>query len=486
MFRRRALLALLGLTLVHSTPLGATPPLSLATIEADRVEIDPDDETTYASGNALLSYQNFELHADAITADRTSGRVEAAGDLHLLHGGRRLTGESLEYDLMSAEGSLKKARAVEQGVVITGEEIRVSPTEVVAHDAFFTTCDREEPHYALAAKQITLTAEDTTPGQPSTSGRLSLSHGRVLFRGRTILPVPGYSVRVGEIGTTRGAPSPVFGITGDDGPYASMGYQMSRPASPWFADFTYRYTTSRGIRGLAKVGRYTGPAELSLAYIRREDPADRVAESDDLEASLADVLVDRKPEYGLVLPDFRIARPVTLRASWLAGSYTEFDSEGTEDLARADRTSLNVLLTYAAYPLGPSVKLSHAIGWRQSRYSPGDELRVRHFRNAADIRLNARLRLELSHISRRESGQSPFLFDGVGPHRELLGEVTWTVNSAWRLRLVEYYDLEKNETRDMILEATRTAHCLEYRLGWRRERGTFYVGFGLAPPSAYE
>ena len=375
---------------------------------------------------------------------------------------------------------------VEQGVIITGEEIVISPTEVVANNALFSTCDRPQPHYAFSARQITLTAEESSPGQVPTSGRLSLNQGRVLFRGRTILPVARYSVRVGEIGTEKGTPSPVLGITGDDGPYISLGQRMSRPESPWFADFTYRYTTSRGVRGLAKVGHYAGPAELSLAYIRREDPADRYIEPDDLEASLADVLVNREPEYGLVLPETRISRPLALHGSWLAGSYTEFDFEGTEERVSADRSSLNLLLTYAAYPISPSATLSHAVGYRSSHYSPGAKLSVRHLRHTADVRFNPRLRLELSHITRSESGESPFLFDGVGPNRELLGELTWVVNPAWRLRLVEYYDLENGETRDMIIEATRTAHCLEYRVGWRRERGTLYVGFGLAPPSGHE
>ncbi len=220
--------------------------------------------------------------------------------------------------------------------------------------------------------------------------------------------------------------------------------------------------------------------------MRREDPADRDIEPDDLESSLADVLVNRQPEYGILLPDYRVARPLTLRAGWLAGSYVEFDSDGIAELAAADRTSLTALLTYDPYPVAPSVRLSHAVGWRQSRYSPGDELTVRLIRHTVDLRLNPRLRMELSHITRSQSGETPFLFDGVGPNRELLGEFTWVLNPEWRVRAVEYYDLEKNETRDMILEATRTAHCLEYTLGWRRERGTVYVGFGLAPPFADE
>lgn len=482
----RALSTLLALALLTCAALGAASDSLPAAIEADTVDIDLDNERTHASGNAVLSYRDLELRADDLTADRTSGDVEATGNLHLVQGGRQLTGESLHYNLLTETGSLKTARVVEQGVIITGEEILISPTQVVATNALFSTCDRPEPHYAFAASRITLTAETSSHQRPPTSGRLSLSQGRVLFHGRTLLPIPGYTVRVGDIGTGKGTPSPVLGITGDDGPYVSIGHRMSRPDSPWFADFTYRYTTSRGIRGLAKIGRSTRPVELSLAYIRREDPADRIIEPDDLESSLADVLVDREPEYGLVLPETYVSPHLALRASWLAGSYTEFDSEGTEERVSADRSSLNLLLTYAPYPILPSATLSHAVGYRSSHYSPGDALAVRHLRHTAGVRLNHRLRLELSHITRSESGQSPFLFDGVGPSREIQGELTWVANPAWRFRLVEYYDLESDETRDMILEATRTAHCLEYRVGWRRERGTLYVGFGLAPPSEHE
>ncbi|MCJ7749672.1 MAG: hypothetical protein MUQ65_01045, partial [Armatimonadetes bacterium] len=146
MHRRRALFTLLALTLLPTVALGATPPPSAATIEADTVEVDLDKERTHASGNARLCYQDLELRADDLTADRTSGDVEAAGDLHLVQGGRRLTGDSLEYNLVAATGLLRKARVVEQGVIITGEEILLSPTEVVASNALFSTCDRLQPH----------------------------------------------------------------------------------------------------------------------------------------------------------------------------------------------------------------------------------------------------------------------------------------------------------------------------------------------------
>jgi hypothetical protein len=291
---------------------------------------------------------------------------------------------------------------------------------------------------------------------------------------------------VGDIGGARGTPRPAFGITGDDGPYVSLGYTVGTEDSPATGEVSYRYTTSRGIRGYIRASRALGPGEVTLGYLRREDPSDRDIEADDLEASLADVLVNRQPEYGFVLPEYALARKLTVTANWLGGSYTEFDEDGQQELASADRTSLRALLRYGSYPVSPSVELSHALGWRRSDYSPGDRLTVRLLRHTAAIHFNNRLRLELSHITRRETGGSPFLFDGVGPDRELLSELNWIVDPAWRARLVHDYDLELNESRDIILEAIRTAHCLEYTIGWRQGTGSVYVAIGIAPPSGIE
>jgi hypothetical protein len=144
------------------------------------------------------------------------------------------------------------------------------------------------------------------------------------------------------------------------------------------------------------------------------------------------------------------------------------------------------MLRGAPYRISPSLELSHAIGWRRSDYSPGDDYSVRLFRHSLDFRASPRLRLRLSHVTRLDSGETPFLFDGIGPRREIVGEINWVANRAWRLRFVDYYDPETDRVRDMVLEATRTAHCLEYTVGWRKERGAFYIGFGLAPPSAQE
>jgi len=488
---RLRLLLLLGLLgLLPSTALAETPAETAtgleATIEADTIEADLSAEETSASGQAHLSYENFQLLADHFTANQVTGEVTATGHLELVQGTRRLYGASLRYNLYTATGSIEHARAAEQGVYVTGQEITLSPSEIVAKDAFFTTCSAEPPHFGFAARQLTLTAAQPVPGQPPRSGRLSLTGGRVVYRGRTLFPVPGYSVRVGEIGTKKATPTPVFGFSGDDGPYLNLGYGAHPETAPVAGEFSYRYTTYRGIRGFARLYRPEGPGELTFGYYRRQDPGDRDIEPNDLQASLADVLVDRKPEYGAVMPTYYVAPKISLQASWLAGHYVEYKTDGIVELAEADRTSLTALLAYTPYPISPSVSIGPAVGWRSSRYSTGESFTIRLLATTLYITPSPRVRLQLSYTTRDTSGETPFLFDGVGSKREAIADVRWTLNPAWRLRLVEDYDLERHQTRDMIVEATRTAHCLEYTIGWRRDRGALFFGFGLAPPAVQE
>jgi len=480
---------LAGLILLTVSALGAAsaPPTALL-IEADVVTIDLDRQRTEAVGQAHLTSGDLSLRASEFVADRLAGRVEAKGDLELAQGGRRLKGKSLQYDLSTEEGVLSEAWAAEQGVIMVGEKIVFSPTNLVAHKAYFTTCDHPSPHYSFGADLISLSAPQTPSGGHPRSGRLTLDRAEIRYRGRRLFTVPRYSVLVGELGQPDTTPLPATGFSREDGPYATISYTLGDPArgGPALADLNYRYTTFRGIRGYLRLRQAVGPFELTAGYTRREDSSDRQLLADDLEASFANVLLDRTPEYGIRLADFPIGGPLSLRAEWLRGDYSERIPYEEEARASADRVSRSILLTTKPYAVSHGLTLSHAVGCRGASYSPGERFSARFSRHRADLDLGPHLRLCLAHITRRGSGETPFLFDQPGPARELLAELRWRVSPGWRLHLADLYDLERKAPRDIILEATRTAHCLEYTVGWRKQRGTFFVGIGLVPPSTAE
>jgi len=455
-------------------------------IEADSVELDLNREATRAQGHARLAYGPLELHADEVTADRQTGEISAAGGLALVHSGRTLQGDDLHYNLRTEQGSLANATVAEQGLIIRGQRIDLSPQEVVAHDAFFTTCDRPDAHFSLSADTITLTAQQTQPGGQPQSGRLTLDRGRVTYRGRRLFTLPRYSVQVGQIGEPSSSPFPASGFDREDGPYAQISYTLGRTGDPTVGSFSYRYTSFRGIRGHLKLSRQTGPLDLAVGYVRRETATDRELQPEDLTNTLSSIMVNREPEFTARLADVPLTPFLNFRGEAIWGAYSESEEFEADTRAKADRTSLSGLLSSTPYYLSPGLALSHAIGLRRSSYSSGDQLTIRYFRHTLSLAPGRDTSLALSYSTRRGSGATPFLFDTIGAGRELFADLRLRLTPRWKLRLVDVYDLDLRDTRDMILSLTRTVHCLDYTIGWRKSRGSFFIGINLAPLAQHE
>ncbi len=480
------LLAALALALDAAGSFAAALPPTVMEIRADVVELDLSRQTTRAHGQTRLDYGNLELHADQVTANRATGEIEASGHLALVQQGRRLEGDSLKYDYRREEGSLTQARVREQGVVIRGESIEFSPTRVVAHHASFTTCDKQPPDYALGADLISLTALQPGPQGRPESGRLTLDRARVIYHGHRLFTLPRYTVSVGQIGQAGTSPFPASGFDRDDGPYGQISYSLGRAAAATTADLSYRLTSFRGVRGYLKLRRNAGPLELSTSYVRREASSDREVQADEFTTHLADVMVNREPEFRAAIPALPVGRSLRLRAEVLQGSYSETRLTKSEIRARADRTALSALLVSTPYRVFRDLTLSQAMGWRRSDYSSGDRFDIRLVRHSLDFAPSGPARLSLSYVSRRGDGRTPFLFDAIEVGRELLADVRLRLGPRWQVRLVDLYDLTRRDSRDIMLAVTRTVHCLDYTVGWRKSRGTLFFGIGLTPPSAPE
>lgn len=472
-------LSALALT-ASSAALGASDPPAAVSIDAAVVVWNPRTDRFDASGQAVLSYRGVDLRAERIVADRGTGEVEASGNVAFLRGGQRLEGDSLTYDIHEEKGVLEKARMYERGLIIQGERIEFSPQQIVAHEAHFTTCDRPEPHYSFAARRMSLSAAEAKQGRSTEAGVLTFDGARLNYHGRRLLAAPRFSVNVGEMERKGFALLPVAGFSKEDGPYAYFSYSLGGPHTQTAVDFGYRYTTFRGIRGDLGLLHRLGPLELTASYVRREDNADRELEPDELQTNLDDVLVDRSPEYGVRLPSLPLGRALSLRAEWLSGRYREWDRE-TDVRITADRESANALLSVTPYPVARGVSLSHAVGWRSSRYSPGDSLTITRYRHSVSLDLGRRGDLAVSYVASDDSGETPFRFDDVGAARALLADLRYRLSPKWRLRLTNSKDLADGVNDDLEFSLTRTIHCLDYTLGWRSARSTFSFSVGLAP-----
>lgn len=460
---------------------GGAAPLPFTLTAATVVTLDLARNTAEAVGNATLVHGDTTLRAEHITANRATGQVEATGGLTLMQGGRRLTGRTLEYNVTRQEGTLTQARAQEQGVTIQGERIDFSPTKLVAHNALFTTCDLPAPDYAFVAGEITLTATRTGPDGRPIGGRVSFRRARVMFHGRTLLRLPSYSMTVGQIEQRSVSLLPVAGYSRLDGPYLAFAPPIFQRERGLSADLDLRLGSRRGLRGFVDIHDPVGAARAYLRYSVEEDVSEGDLATDRITPGLADVLVDRKPEVGVLLADRRIGRSLHLWAQAAVGSYTEEEVSGPPETVSASRTMALALVVVDPYPVSGRVSLSHGLGYRFSSYSVGESLGVLYMRNSVTYRASRDNALTLSYTFRSSAGETPFQFDEVDVPSELRADLRYRLSPRWSTHVVDIYDLEENRTRDMLLSLTRTVHCLDYTIGWKKLHNSFFVGITLAP-----
>lgn len=173
-------------------PLFAEEPAKVV-LNADRVSYDDESGRARAEGKAVLLYQGATIRAERIDYDAQTQKVRAMplpGEKVVLQAGdKSLTGDRLDYDLVTKEGILSGARAnlpVGAGTLyVYGGEIEVFPWDLAVErgmvrgrpgrpddyvaewrDVVLTTCALDHPHYRIESKSISF-----VPGRKVTAKR---------------------------------------------------------------------------------------------------------------------------------------------------------------------------------------------------------------------------------------------------------------------------------------------------------------------------
>ncbi len=103
------------------------------------------------SGDVQLKYQDLDLKADSAEIDLTTKNVIALGNVILDQGPRRLSGDSLTFNLESKTGTVKNASGqVAPDYYFRGEEVeKTGPDTYVIHNGVFTSCDQPVPDWSF-------------------------------------------------------------------------------------------------------------------------------------------------------------------------------------------------------------------------------------------------------------------------------------------------------------------------------------------------
>ncbi len=204
---------------------------------AEPVEVQTDDNTVNivsdtqtktgtiytVTGNAVLTYKNYVLHADKITYDAASGQTTAEGhleltggaddeDIHASHGELNMQTETGDfYDVVGSAGvkqpSSKMAPATANSFLFYGREVvKLGPEHYAVHDGSITSCGLPHPDWQISATNMSI--ED---GEARAANSLFRLQGVPLFY------MPYVTHPVDESGRQSGFLIPVLGESSTKG-----------------------------------------------------------------------------------------------------------------------------------------------------------------------------------------------------------------------------------------------------------------------------
>src|SRR5216684_5145600 len=235
-------------------PSRATPGALPITLDADRLEGVPGEETT-AQGNATLRRGTLSIRADSLKFREQNEDVEARGNVRLEREGDVLTGPALKYRVRDATGVFEKpdftfaphskpgqrpvtARGQAESIELLGEkQFRIK-------DGSFTSCKPGDDGWFIRADELDL---DFTRDVGTARG------GGVYFKGVHIIAAPSIDFSLNNQRKS-GLLPPSIGTTGKSGPEIAAPYYLNL-APNYDLTLTPRYMEKRGLQ-LAEQFRY--------------------------------------------------------------------------------------------------------------------------------------------------------------------------------------------------------------------------------------
>jgi LPS-assembly protein len=256
-------------------PSGVSPDSLPLTLDADRLEGVPGEETT-AQGNAILRRGTLSIRADSLKFREQNEDVEARGNVRLERDGDVLTGPALKYQVRDATGVFEKpgftlapraksgqrpftARGEAESIELLGEkQFRIK-------DGFFTSCKPGDDGWLLRADELDL---DFTRDVGTARG------GSVYFKGVHVITAPSIDFSLNNQRKSGFLP-PSIGTTGKSGPEFALPYYLNL-APNYDLTLTPRYMEKRGLQ-IAEQFRYL-QKNYNGEFRAEELPQDRAAD----------------------------------------------------------------------------------------------------------------------------------------------------------------------------------------------------------------
>jgi LPS-assembly protein len=163
-YKKIIFIFLISLILILSFSAYSAASASGYTLRGDEISFREQENIIIFAGNASFNSDDFTIKADRFVVDTAAKTVKGDGEVLLSSDRNELSGESLEYNYQTDQGTLYGAETEIGELKLSGSRLNIlstSPVEGVLDDAEFTPCIREEPHYHFKAKEIRINPDNT-------------------------------------------------------------------------------------------------------------------------------------------------------------------------------------------------------------------------------------------------------------------------------------------------------------------------------------
>lgn len=181
-------------------------------IEAEHLSYSQDQRFMEASGNVLVSYDDYVITANYLWVDMLKQQARFDGGFSFMRNKRAIMGQTLFYDIAVQEGLAKDVTVVLENIRVNGNSLVIKDNKAQLTNSALTSCDLLEPHYKVTAANTTIYLKWGL--LVSSSGIFWLGDKPVMFVPSYIVGDPRYGYQIAD-----NAPLPQIGSDAVNGSY---------------------------------------------------------------------------------------------------------------------------------------------------------------------------------------------------------------------------------------------------------------------------
>lgn len=234
-----------------------------------------DEDLVIAKDGVHLKYQKIEIKADYLKINLSTNLLSASGKVYFLQDGTEISCEEISYNwktqkiiILRLKGELT-GEGIEGKVYYQGEKMENFPKTHEISGGYFTTCELEEPHYHIVAKEMIIYPEDKIIAR-----NISWYEGKI-----KIITLPYFLIFLDR--KTQQPIIPKIGQNSGDGWFIKANFNYfanEKSYGTLYIDWLENKGIGIGIAHNLKIGDENNPGETSIyLYQIKDKNTDRLA-----------------------------------------------------------------------------------------------------------------------------------------------------------------------------------------------------------------